>query len=59
MKDVEEVMAILGAPEVISGSGATQEHPPRSQRRIYRDPDGRIIGGVCCRSRCIFQLGSR
>jgi phage shock protein PspC (stress-responsive transcriptional regulator) len=47
MKDVEEVMAILGAPEVISGSGATEEQPPRSQRRIYRDPDGRIIGGVC------------
>jgi len=47
MKDVEEVMAILGAPEVISGSGTTEEQPPRSQRRIYRDPDGRIIGGVC------------
>ena len=47
MKDVEEVMAILGAPVVISGSGTSEEPPPRSQRRIYRDPDGRIIGGVC------------
>lgn len=47
MKDVEEIMVILGAPEVISGSGTSEEPPPRSQRRIYRDPDGRIIGGVC------------
>ena len=47
MKDVEEVMAILGTPEAISGSGTTEERPPRSQRRIYRDPDRRIIGGVC------------
>jgi phage shock protein PspC (stress-responsive transcriptional regulator) len=49
MKDVEEVMAVLGAPEVISGSSSSSsdERPPRSQRRIYRDPDGRIIGGVC------------
>ena len=47
MKDVEEVMAILGAPEVISGSGTSEERTGRSPRRIYRDPDGRIIGGVC------------
>jgi phage shock protein PspC (stress-responsive transcriptional regulator) len=47
MKDVEEVMAILGTPEAISGSGTSEERPPRSQRRIYRDPDRRIIGGVC------------
>jgi len=47
MKDVEEVMAILGSPEVISGSGPSEERPPRSQRRIYRDPDGRVFGGVC------------
>lgn len=47
MKDLEEVMAILGSPEVISGSNTSEERPPRSQRRIYRDPDGRIIGGIC------------
>jgi phage shock protein PspC (stress-responsive transcriptional regulator) len=47
MKDVEEVMAILGSPEVISGGEATDERPPRSQRRIYRDPDRRVFGGVC------------
>ena len=47
MKDVEEVMAILGSPEVISGSSTSEERPPRSQRRIYRDPDRRVFGGVC------------
>jgi len=47
MKDVEEVMAILGSPELISGTGTSDEPPPRSQRRIYRDPDRRVFGGVC------------
>ncbi len=47
IKDVEEVIAILGSPEVISGSGPAEEGPPRSQRRMYRDPDRRVIGGVC------------
>ena len=47
MKDVEEVMAILGSPEVISGSSPSDERPPRSQRRIYRDTDRRVFGGVC------------
>jgi phage shock protein PspC (stress-responsive transcriptional regulator) len=47
MKDVEEVMAILGSPEAISGGDPATEEPTRSQRRIYRDPDNRIFGGVC------------
>lgn len=47
MKDVEEVMAILGSPEAISGNGTSDEPPPKSQRRIYRDSDRRVFGGVC------------
>jgi phage shock protein PspC (stress-responsive transcriptional regulator) len=47
MKDVEEVMAILGSPELISGSEPAGEVPPRSSRRMYRDPDRRVFGGVC------------
>ncbi len=47
MKDIEEVMEILGSPELISGSGSSGERPPRSQRRIYRDTDRRVFGGVC------------
>lgn len=49
MKDVEEVMDILGSPELISGSGSAESEPRTysSSRRIYRDPDRRIFGGVC------------
>jgi len=47
VKDVEEVKVILGSPEVISGGEPSDSPPPRSQRRIYRDPDRRLIGGVC------------
>ncbi len=49
MRDVEEVMDILGSPEVISGSGSAESEPrtASSSRRIYRDPDRRIFGGVC------------
>jgi len=47
MKDVEEVMAILGSPEVIGGSEPSGSEPGRSARRIYRDADMRIFGGVC------------
>ena len=47
MKDVEEVMAILGTPEVISGGEPSDEQAPRRQRRIYRDTDRRVFGGVC------------
>ena len=46
MKDVEDVMEILGSPEVISGNGAEESEPrtASSSRRIYRDPDRRIFG---------------
>jgi len=47
MKDVEEVMAVLGSPEVISGVDSAGEGAQHSTRRMYRDPDGRIFGGVC------------
>lgn len=48
--DVEHVTKIMGDPREISG---TDEQPQASQqrtsgpKRIYRDPDDRIIGGVC------------
>ena len=50
LKDVEEMISIMGDPRVISG----KEEEPRftrerrtGPRRIYRDPDDRMIGGVC------------
>jgi len=48
--DVNEVISILGNPEDI----ADDEGPSRKEKfstpgahRMYRDPDNRIIGGVC------------
>jgi len=50
LKDVEEMITIMGDPREISG---TDEEPRPAHerttgpRRIYRDPDNRMIGGVC------------
>jgi phage shock protein PspC (stress-responsive transcriptional regulator) len=50
LADVTEVTAVMGDPRVISGAGETPqpeyEHY-RGPRRIYRDPDDRVFGGVC------------
>jgi len=50
MNDVEEVIKVMGDPREISGaeeqSQATHERHSGT-RRIYRDPDNRMIGGVC------------
>ena len=58
LDDVLKVIETLGTPEDISGADEEFENentpPPRptkphskSQRRLYRDPDQRYIGGVC------------
>ena len=52
--DVQEIIKIMGKPEEM-GEGENEEYQQevpydtgrRSYRRIYRDPDNRIIGGVC------------
>lgn len=51
LADVDEVIRIMGDPHEIGGS---QEEEPRNTwerrsgaKRIYRDPDDRMIGGVC------------
>jgi phage shock protein PspC (stress-responsive transcriptional regulator) len=46
MSDVSEAIEILGTPEAISGNDK-EESIPYSSRRIYRDPDNRLLGGVC------------
>jgi len=48
--EVKEVILIMGEPSDISGSGSKTEYEStssRTYRRMYRDPDNRIIGGVC------------
>jgi phage shock protein PspC (stress-responsive transcriptional regulator) len=50
LNDVTEVIKIMGDPQEISGAGEKPTaEPERSTgpRRIYRDPDDRMIGGVC------------
>lgn len=58
MKDVEEVIAIMGQPEQYidedldeeassSGSESAGAGSSRKTRRIFRNPDNHIIGGVC------------
>jgi phage shock protein PspC (stress-responsive transcriptional regulator) len=55
LEDVNEVMAIMGKPEDIGGTqehtAAANEIPPSSthvfKRKLYRDPDDRVIAGVC------------
>ncbi len=49
LSDVEEIIAIMGEPGDISGNTTEKEYTSTSggYRRMYRDPDNRIIGGVC------------
>lgn len=56
MSDVESVIAIMGKPEDFAGeSGSTQNEQTNNKdsssiskrRRVFRDPDDKIIGGVC------------
>ena len=47
---VNEAIGIMGTPEdildeEITGNSAVNE--PKRQKRLYRDPERRIIGGVC------------
>jgi phage shock protein PspC (stress-responsive transcriptional regulator) len=50
IEDVNEVIKILGKPEDIDdkeGRSTRDKFTTRGYHRIYRDPDHRIIGGVC------------
>lgn len=50
--DVENVIGIMGDPREIGGSEKKAQSEYRTgyrsrPRRLYRDPDDRVIGGVC------------
>jgi phage shock protein PspC (stress-responsive transcriptional regulator) len=50
IEDVRQAISVLGAPEDISDNDGTSSHKKFSSpgyHRMYRDPDNRIIGGVC------------
>ncbi len=46
---VEEIIAQIGKPEDISGNAEFTQKPSgnKTLRRLYRNPDGAIVGGVC------------
>jgi phage shock protein PspC (stress-responsive transcriptional regulator) len=55
--DVEHVITLMGKPEQFAGAAdenaasaedaASSGRERRSHRRLYRDPDDRVVGGVC------------
>jgi phage shock protein PspC (stress-responsive transcriptional regulator) len=50
MDDVRHAISVLGTPEDISddqGTSARDKFSSPGYHRMYRDPDHRIIGGVC------------
>lgn len=50
-KEVDEIIRTMGQPGDISGKSEGSQYKSndyrKSYRRMYRDPDNRIIGGVC------------
>jgi phage shock protein PspC (stress-responsive transcriptional regulator) len=52
-KDVNEIIDVMGRPEQIGETENESTHKQRERfgpsgyRRMYRDPDNRILGGVC------------
>jgi phage shock protein PspC (stress-responsive transcriptional regulator) len=61
IQDVREVMAILGTPEDISeeqGTGSYEKMSSTRYHRMYRDPDYRIIAGVCSGMAAYWRIDS-
>lgn len=57
--DVREAISILGTPEDISendGPSAREKFSTPGAHRMYRDPDKRIIGGVCAGMAAYWDL---
>ncbi|MDA3953475.1 MAG: PspC domain-containing protein [Bacteroidales bacterium] len=51
VEDINEVVEIMGRPEDFEGeeesnSKDSYQHD-KTQKRLYRDPDNRVLGGVC------------
>lgn len=66
IEDVEEILSILGTPEDIAASGNSayeDEASPepsftgkRTSRRLYRDVENSVIGGVCSGLGAYFDI---
>jgi phage shock protein PspC (stress-responsive transcriptional regulator) len=60
IKDIEEIIGMMGQPGDISGKGSSDRAriENRYYRRIYRDPENRMIGGVCSGMAAYWNLDS-
>lgn len=51
LDDIEKIIAILGEPTDFEDEPESSSEPPmdslRGPKRLYRDPENQIIGGVC------------
>lgn len=62
IKDVEEIIEIMGRPEEIADEEAAGEEKRRysyegkRHRRLYRDPDNAVIGGVAAGLSAYFNV---
>lgn len=58
-EDVNEAIEIIGYPEDFSDSGENnkkEEQNMKGNKRLYRDPDNRILGGVCAGLGAYFNI---
>jgi phage shock protein PspC (stress-responsive transcriptional regulator) len=67
LTDVEEVIAVMGDPEDFGDVEDDEKEEPkmaekeekfnrRSNRRLYRDPEGAVLGGVCTGLSAYFNV---
>jgi len=59
IEDVRQAISILGTPEDISdnnGPSARDKFSSPGYHRLYRDPDHRVIGGVCAGMAAYWDL---
>jgi phage shock protein PspC (stress-responsive transcriptional regulator) len=61
LEHVEEVIAIMGMPEAISDTKLVDEEKRERvaytrSRKLYRDPDDKVLGGVCSGLGAYFNL---
>ena len=45
--DARYAIGILGSPAAIEGGEAAEKVAGKATKRLYRNPDGKVIGGVC------------
>ena len=51
--DIDEIITVMGEPEQIGAENTNNTHKEQSEsefkqkKRLYRDPDNKVLGGVC------------